>query len=86
MQQLSVHVRSFQIFGWSQSLSKLESDVLDYNLNCKVSPFEGSIFFEQNRGPYKQAVLYLYRAGRPIGREVLKGRIWGVPPAGGPLL
>ena len=30
--------------------------------------------------------LDMYRAGRPIGREVLKVRIWGVPPAGGPLL
>ena len=27
-----------------------------------------------------------YRAGRPISREVLKVMIWGVPPAGGPLL
>ena len=24
----------------------------------------------------------LYRVGRPISREVLKVRIWGIPPAG----
>ena len=27
-----------------------------------------------------------YRVGRPIGHEVLKVRIWGIPPAAGPLL
>ena len=27
-----------------------------------------------------------YNLGRPIGHEVLKVRIWGVPPAGGFLL
>ena len=28
----------------------------------------------------------VYRAGRPIICQVLKTKIWGVPPAGGPLL
>ena len=45
---------------------------------------EGLTRFTQPRFPRRMSSLY--RAGRLVIRKVLKTRIWGVPPAGGPLL
>ena len=36
--------------------------------------------------PFTRAIQYMYTLRRLVIRKVLSSRIWGVPPAGGPLL